>query len=85
MNSRRFYICDNAYITVEHGLHGLWVLYSYRKPVACIADEGNGNYSFHRLWDGHSQSTTRHINKFREWFGMGPIYKKYWLALYVEP
>lgn len=56
------------------------ILVSYRTAVARIGRDG----SFHRLWDGWSATTGRHVNKFRQSHGMGKITKGEWLDMEVE-
>ena len=56
------------------------VLVSYKTTVASIGGDG----SFHRLWDGWSATTGRHVNAFRQSHGMGKISKSEWLKLEVE-
>lgn len=54
-------------------------LNSYATTVACI--DGNG---FHRMWDGYSATSMRHINEFSMQFGDGNTGKAWWTSLEVE-
>ena len=56
------------------------VLVSYETRVARIAEDG----SFHRLWSGHSATTMRHVNLFREWHNLPKITKAQWEKMEVE-
>lgn len=63
-------------------MDGGWiVLRSYETDVAKI----NG-HEFVRLWGGWSATTQRHINAFRERFGirLGAIRKSEWVSMPVE-
>lgn len=56
------------------------ILVSYGTQVARIGDDG----SFHRLWGGWTATTGRHINAFRESYGMCKISKSEWMKMEVE-
>lgn len=56
------------------------MLISCGTPVARVVADG----SFHRLWDGWSATTGRHINAFRRAHGLGKISKSEWLKMEVE-
>ena len=45
--------------------------------------DGNG-ITFKRLWDGYSATTQRHINSFRNCYGLAGMSKQDWLALPVN-
>ena len=62
---------------VEEYSSGLKRLYSYEKHVADI--DGNGN--FHRVWNGYSDTTMKHINAFIEHYGIKGGGKKWWMSL----
>ena len=52
------------------------ILQSYETRVCAYV-----NGEFIRTWNGYSATTMRHINAFREKFGMKPISKAEWLKL----
>lgn len=52
-------------------------LFSYDTAVAWIDSNG----IFHRLWNGYSRTTAKHINDFRLLYGLPTISKKEWEAL----
>ena len=59
---------------VEENRYGYY-LYSYGTKVARIDTKGK----FHRLWDGYSATTMRHVNSFLRhynFYGVGG--KKWW-------
>lgn len=64
---------------IEHE-NGTKELLSYKTKVALISKNG----TFRRLWDGWSDTTSRHVNEFREQNGMTKLTKKEWMALPVE-
>ena len=45
--------------------------------------DGNG-ITFRRLWNGYSATTQRHINSFRNCYGLAGIGKQEWLALPIN-
>lgn len=49
-------------------------LYSYNTKICSIDKEGK----FIKYWGGWSQTTMRHINSFRERYGLSRITKKEW-------
>lgn len=53
-------------------------LWSYE---TCVARIRAGK--FERLWSGYSDTTKRHVNAFRAFYGMETINKKEWEALPV--
>lgn len=57
--------------------NGEKTLISYSTRVAKIDSDGN----FERLWGGYSATTMRHINSFRETYGLDSIGKKQWEEL----
>ena len=61
---------------------GCVVLLSYDTPV-CFVDAAG---SFHRIWDGWSRTTMRHVVEFVRQLGrgVGPLTKREWEALPVE-
>lgn len=56
------------------------VLYSYNTAVAMFDTKGK----FHRLWDGYSATTQKHVNAFRQHAHHTALTKKEWLSLAVE-
>ena len=56
---------------------GAKTLYSYGTPVASINSDG----TFDRLWRGYSVTTMKHINSFRETFGLSKLSKSEWESL----
>ena len=56
------------------------VLVSYETQVSRIGSDG----SFHRLWSGYSATTMRHVNEFRERYGLPKITKAQWEKMEVE-
>lgn len=68
-NEKSFY--GKARIIAENGVN---TLISYATRVCKIDIDGN----FVKLWDGYSATTMRHINAFRETYGLAPISKKQW-------
>jgi hypothetical protein len=56
------------------------ILRSYATNVAKIDSSGN----FHKLWDGYSATTMRHINSFVDTFGINGGGKKWWESLTAE-
>ena len=56
-----------------------YFLRSYQ-TIVCSYENG----SFHRLWDGWSATTARHVDAFRYYFGLPGIGKGDWLKLPVE-
>ena len=67
----------------RYGAHAMevdGVLVSYDTGVARIAPDG----SFHRLWGGWSATTGRHINMFREAYGLPKITKSQWEKMEVQ-
>lgn len=57
-----------------------WVLYSYDTPVAVLRVNGE----VRRLWDGHSATTMRHINRWLEGHAIPAISKAKWDKMPVE-
>lgn len=55
-------------------------LISYVTTV-CSIDSNGG---FHRLWDGYSATTMRHVNSFRMMNGLKAISKDEWDEMEVE-
>lgn len=55
------------------------VLTSYKTDVAAIIDG-----DFVRLWNDYSATTMKHVNAFRNNYGMEPINKKTWCVLPVN-
>lgn len=51
-----------------------YLLKSYETEVAAIV-----NGEFYKLWAGYSVTTMKHINAFREWYGMHKISKREWI------
>lgn len=56
-------------------------LQSY-KTIVCFIDKKTN--SFHRLWDGYSVTTQKHIDSFRRLNGFSGMGKKEWENLIVE-
>lgn len=63
---------------------GIDILCSYSKPVAMCIRDSNGHSKFIRLLDGYSSTTMRHINAFRETYGLEAISKKQWEKMPVN-
>lgn len=59
---------------------GSVTLFSYQTDVAMI----DGNGTFHRLWNGYSRTTAKHVNDFRIMHGLPTLSKKEWDALPVR-
>lgn len=57
--------------------NGTVLLQSYNTIVAEI----DGNGQFVRRWYGWSSTTAKHINSFRQTFGLAPISKAQWCAM----
>lgn len=55
-----------------------YLLKSY-ETVVCSIDKATG--AFTRLWSDYSATTMRHINSFRETYGLHTINKAEWLSL----
>ena len=66
-------------IVTEYG-NGEKYLKSYQTTVAMIDSKGK----FHRLWDGYSATTSKHVSDFMRLYGLQAICKKEWLVLPVE-
>lgn len=66
--------CNNRAIVipVEDG----YILQSYYTKVASIR-----NGEFFKLWNGYSNTTLKHINAFRHYFGMVALSKREWIEL----
>lgn len=66
--------CDNRAIVipVEDG----YILQSYYTEVAAVR-----NGEFFKLWNGYSNTTMKHINAFRRYFGMKALSKREWIEL----
>lgn len=62
-NNKAFVRCDGD----------VKVLLSCGTVVAVIDDSG-----FHRVWDDYSQTTMRHVNAFREYYGLSSMTKSQW-------
>lgn len=56
------------------------ILRSYTTYVAKIDSNGN----FHKLWDGYSATSMRHINAFCDTYGINGGGKKWWDSLTTE-
>lgn len=56
------------------------ILRSYTTNVAKIDSNGN----FHKLWNGYSATTMRHINSFCDTYGINGKGKKWWDSLTTE-
>ncbi len=56
---------------------GAKTLYSYGTPIAHIESDG----TFEKLWYGYSATTMKHINSFRETFGLPKLSKSQWEKL----
>lgn len=59
-------------IPIENG----YVLKSYETEVAAIVGG-----SFFKLWNGYSVTTMKHINAFRDYFGLTQIGKREWVEM----
>lgn len=66
--------CNNRAIVipVEDG----YILQSYYTKVAAIR-----NGEFVKFWNGYSNTTLKHINAFRHYFGMVALSKREWIEL----
>ena len=62
--------------TIRKEPHGI-VLRSYQTDVAVIGFDGK----FHKTWNGYSATTLKHVNLFREKFGLGKLNKREWVEL----
>jgi hypothetical protein len=60
--------------------NGCKMLTSYTTNVASITPDGE----FTRHWNGYSATTMRHVNTFRELYGMDKINKKIWESMEVK-
>lgn len=52
------------------------ILTSYYTDVARVDSDG-----FHKLWNGYSVTTLKHVNIFRALFGLAALNKKEWVTL----
>ena len=59
-------------IPIENG----YILKSYYTEVAAIVGG-----SFFKLWEGYSVTTMKHINAFRDYFGLNHIGKREWIEM----
>ena len=75
-NQKSFY--GKAVVNVR--ANGLIVLYSYNTPVCAIDKSG----AFVRLWSGWSAATAKHVNAFRDLYGISAISKNEWLKEVVK-
>lgn len=57
-----------------------YILTSYYTDVAEVIENETG-YTFKKLWVGYSVTTLKHVNAFRELFGMQPLSKHEWVML----
>lgn len=64
-------------ILADDGKTRRFYLQSYN-TIVCAFNDSTG---FTKLWDGYSATTQKHINAFREKFGLDRINKAQWLAL----
>lgn len=64
---------------VKHNDLGVTYLRSYETYVASIDSNG-----FHKLWNGYSATTMRHVNSFRVMHGLPVIGKAEWDKLPTE-
>lgn len=62
---------------VSFSENGGKTLYSYGTPIAVINSDG----TFEKLWRGYSATTMKHINSFRETFGLSKLSKSQWEKL----
>ena len=69
---------NRAIITKNSETGTLYGLRSYWTNV-CAYDTATG--MFFKLWDGYSATTLRHINIFREYFGLPKLSKREWIEL----
>lgn len=69
---------NRAYIAWSEKQEFLWLI-SYNTVVAVIDAQG-----FHRLWDGYSSTTMRHVNEFIRQSGMDGLTAQEWRDLPVE-
>ena len=53
-----------------------YILRSYYTDVASVK-----NGEFHKLWNGYSNTTLKHINAFRQFIGMNALSKREWIEL----
>lgn len=72
-NQRSFY----GKAMVSFSSTGAKTLYSYGTPIAVIDHDGQ----FIKLWRGYSATTMKHINSFRETFGLSKFSKSEWEKL----
>lgn len=67
---------------------GTWrgeYLISYYTPVAAyIQDDETGEIKFHRLWDGYSKTTAKHVDAFRAMYGNRGLSKRDWIEMPVS-
>ena len=66
----------NGRAMVTRGENGAAILKSYYTDVAAIIDG-----EFYKLWDGFSVTTLKHINIFRDRFGLAKMSKREWIEL----
>lgn len=60
--------------------NGSRFLMSYGTTICAI----DSSRTFRRIWEGYSATTMKHVNAFRDKFGLTPITKDEWLSLYYE-
>lgn len=70
-------ICDRAIILYDN--YNTKTLKSYHTYICRIDRDGN----FTKLWDGYSATTMKHINIFREMFGLSTMTKYDWIMLNI--
>ena len=62
---------------ILESLDGIVYLRSYGTRVCSIEHSGK----FHKIWNGYSATTMRHINAFRDCYNMSKLTKAEWDAL----
>ena len=69
----------NGRATVKQICDGCYVLTSYYTEVAAIIDG-----QFKKLWQGYSKTTAKHVDIFRNFFGLCSIGKHEWIEMKTE-
>lgn len=56
--------------------------YQLKSYTTIVAEIEHGR--FKKIWEGYSNTTLKHINRFREWYGMNTISKYEWIMMECE-
>ena len=72
-------ICTNCQLVTSE--NGRFTVFSYETPV--LSFDYNGQ-NMHRLWDGYSVTTMKHINKALDSVVFVKLTKKEWDSMPVE-